>query len=211
VNNLTNVAVTNIYSKPVALDRTSKTSFNAGMGGTTANATPEQLAAQWEHHVAATPEQIQHAEAASKDPALSLSRNHGYPAVAATPRAGLFKGRGVVAARLDEPIEAPASKIPAVSNAPLFQGNVANHKLLSPRGSAETSTGSNEDKSLPGAKPLERRSVKPIAPSPPPPTASNGLQMAKPVTQASRSGPHLPATKSPPPTKPKCPLGQLRC
>jgi hypothetical protein len=89
------------------------------MGGTTANATPEQLAAQWEHHVAATLEQTQHAEAASKDPALSLSRNHGHPAVAATPRAGLFKGRGVVAARLDKPIEAPASNTPAVSNATL--------------------------------------------------------------------------------------------
>ena len=211
VNNLTNVAVTNIYSKPVAIDRRSNASFNGAMGGTTANATPEQLAAQWEHHVAATPEQTQHAEAASKDPALSLSRNHGHPAVAATPRAGLFKGRGVVAARLDKPIEAPASKTPAVSNATLFQGNVANHKLPSPKGSAATSSGSNEDKSLPGAKPLERRSVKPIAPSPRPPTASNGLQMAKPVTQALRSDPHVPATKSPPPTKPKCPLGQQRC
>jgi len=161
VNNLTNVAVTNIYSKPVAIDRRSNASFNGAMGGTTANATPEQLAAQWEHHVAATPEQTQHAEAASKDPALSLSRNHGHPAVAATPRAGLFKGRGVVAARLDKPIEAPASKTPAVSNATLFQGNVANHKLPSPKGSAATSSGSNEDKSLPGAKPLERRSAAP--------------------------------------------------
>jgi hypothetical protein len=117
----------------------------------------------------------------------------------------------VRAARLDKPIEAPASKTPAVSNATLFQGNVANHKLPSPKGEAATSSGSNEDKSLLGAKPLERRSVKPIAPSPRPPTASNGLQMAKPVTQALRSDPHLPATKSPQPTKPKCPLGQQRC
>ena len=84
VNNLTNVAVTNVYSKPVAIDRTRNASFNGGMDGTTAKATPEQLAAQWEHHIAATPEQTRHAEAASKDPALSLSRNHGHPAVAAT-------------------------------------------------------------------------------------------------------------------------------
>jgi hypothetical protein len=110
VNNLANVAVTNIYRKAVAMNRTSNASFNGGAGGTTAKATPEQLVAQWEHHVAATPEQTRHAEAASKDPALSLSRNHGHPAVAATPRAGLFKGRGVVAARPDKPIEAPASK-----------------------------------------------------------------------------------------------------
>ena len=61
-----------------------------------------------------------------KDPALSLSRNHGHPAVAATPRAGLFKAPGVVAARLDKPIEAPASNAPAVSNAILIQAKVAN-------------------------------------------------------------------------------------
>ena len=205
VNNLTNVAVTNVYRKPVATDRTSNASFNGGVGGTTAKATPEQLVAQWEHHVAATPEQTRHAEAASKDPALSLSRNHGHPAVAATPQAGLFKGRGVVAARLDKPTETPASKTPAVSNATLFQGNVANHKLPSPKGSAATSTGSNEFKSLPGAKP-QQQSVKTIAPaphdapSPPPPTASNSLQTAKPIAQALRSAPHLPATKSPPTT-----------
>jgi hypothetical protein len=56
---------------------------NGGKGGTTAKATPAQLAAEWENHIAATSEQSRHAEAASKDPALSLSRNHGYPAVAA--------------------------------------------------------------------------------------------------------------------------------
>ena len=217
VNNIANVSVTNVYSKPVAIDRTSNASFNGGMRGTTAKATAEQLAAEWEHHIAATPEQMRHAEAASKDPALSLLRNHGRPAVAATPHAGLFKGPGVVAARLDKPIEAPASEAPAVSNATLIQGNVANHKLPSPKGTAATSIGSNENKSLPGAKPLERQSVKTVAPAPhhaplpPPPTASMTPRTTKPVAQALRPAPQPTATRPPPPTKTKCPPGQQHC
>jgi hypothetical protein len=217
VNNIANVSVTNVYSNPVAIDRTSNASFNGGMRGTTAKATAEQLAAEWEHHIAATPEQTRHAEAALKDPALSLSRNHGRPAIAATPHAGLFKGPGVVAARLDKPIEAPASKAPVVSNATLIQGNVANHKLPSPKGTAATSIGPNENKSLPGAKLLERQSVKPDAPVPhhaplpPPPTASITPQTAKPVAQALRPAPQPTATRPPPPTKTKCPPGQQHC
>ena len=209
VNNLANVAVTNVYSKPVATDRASNASFNGGMGGTTAKATAAQLAAEWEHHIAATPEQTRHAEAAAKDPALSFSRNHGHPLVAATPHAGVFKGPGVVAARLDKPIDALASKAPAISNATLTPGHVANQKPLSQKGSAATRTGSNENKSLPSEKPLERQSAKPVAPaphhaSPLPPTASNALQTAKPAAQALRPAPQPPATKPLPPTKIKC-------
>ena len=211
VNNLTKVAITNVYSKPVAIDRTSNASFNGGLGGTTAKATPDQLAAEWEHHIAATPEQTRHAEAAAKDPTLSLSRNHGHPAVAATPHAGLFKAPGVVAARLGKPTEAPASNAPAVINAILIQGKVANH--TSPKGSAATSTGSNENKSLPGAKSLERQSVKLVAPaphrspSPLPPTTPP--QTAKPVAQALRPAPR--PTKPSPQTKSQCPPGQQIC
>lgn len=192
VNNLTNVAVTNVYSKAVAIDRTNNVSFNGGMAGTTAKATAEQRAAEWENHIAATPEQTRHVAAAAKDLTLALSRNHGHPAVAATPHAGVFKGPGVAAARLDKPIEAADSKAPPVSNATRIQGHV-------------------------GEKPLERQRVKllapapPHAPSPPPPTASNALHTAKPVAQALRSAPQPPATKPPHPTKPQCSPGQQNC
>jgi hypothetical protein len=147
--------------------------------------------------------------AAAKDPALSFSRNHGHPLVAATPHAGVFKGPGVVVARLDKPIDALASKAPAISNATLTPGHVANQKPLSQKGSAATRTGSNENKSLPSEKPLERQSAKPVAPaphhaSPLPPTASNALQTAKPAAQALRPAPQPPATKPLPPTKIKC-------
>jgi hypothetical protein len=187
------------------------------MGGTTANATAKQLAAEWENHITATPEQRWNAEAASKDPVLSLSRNHGHPAVAATPHPGLFKGPGVVAARPGNPIKGPALKVPAGRKATPNQGIVADYTLPSSKSNAAgtiTSSGSNENKLLPGAMPLER---KPIAlsphhtPSPSSPTASNALRSAKPVAQALRSAPQPLATKPPPPTKPKCPLGQQHC
>jgi hypothetical protein len=145
----------------------------------------------WKDGIPAPPEQTRHVEAAAKDPALSLSRNHGHPAVAATPHARVFKGPGVVAARLDKLMEVPDSKPPTVSNATRIHGHV-------------------------GEKPLEGQSVKPVAPaphhapSPPPPTASNALHTAKPVAQALRSGPQPPVTKPPPPTKPQC-SGQQNC
>jgi len=45
-----------------------------------------------ERHIPATSEQTRNAEAAAKDPALSLSQNHGHPTVAATPHPAEFKG-----------------------------------------------------------------------------------------------------------------------
>ncbi len=45
-----------------------------------------------ERHIPPTSEQTRNAEAAAKDPALSLSQNHGHPTVAATPHPAEFKG-----------------------------------------------------------------------------------------------------------------------
>ena len=106
VNNITNVSITNVYSKTVVVNNTSNVSFNGGTGGTTAKATPEQLAAANERHIPPTAEQTRHAEAAAKDPALSLNNNHGHPAVAATARPAVFKGPGVIAAHPGKPIAA---------------------------------------------------------------------------------------------------------
>ncbi|MFN5489070.1 MAG: YXWGXW repeat-containing protein, partial [Bradyrhizobium sp.] len=106
VTNITNVSVTNVYNKTV-INNTTNISYNGGTGGTTVRPTPQQLSAMNEHHVAATAEQTRHAEAAMKDPALSLANNHGHPAVAATAHAAHFSGAGVIAARPGKPIAAP--------------------------------------------------------------------------------------------------------
>ena len=96
VNNFENVRITNVYNQTVVVNnRINNVSFNGGNGGTLARPTPQQEAIARERHVEATPMQRQHIEAASKDRALFSKQNHGEPAVAATPRAGVFQGAGV--------------------------------------------------------------------------------------------------------------------
>jgi hypothetical protein len=97
VNNFENVHITNIYNETVVERNTSaRVSFNGGNGGVAVRPTPQQETFARERHVEATPVQRQQMETASKDRALFSKQNHGEPAVAATPRAGVFQGVGVV-------------------------------------------------------------------------------------------------------------------
>jgi WXXGXW repeat (2 copies) len=95
VTNFENVRITNVYNQTVVVRTTNNVSFNGGNGGITARPTPQQEAIARGRHVEATPVQRQQAEAASKDRSLFSKQNHGEPAVAATPRAGVFQGAGV--------------------------------------------------------------------------------------------------------------------
>jgi hypothetical protein len=96
VNNFENVHITNVYNQTVVVNnRINNVSFNGGNGGTIARPTAQQEAIAREHHVEATPAQRQHIEAASKDRTLFSKQNHGEPAVAATPHAGVFQGAGI--------------------------------------------------------------------------------------------------------------------
>jgi hypothetical protein len=45
VNNFSNVQITNVYNKTVVVNDTTNVSYNGGTGGTTAQATPQQIAA----------------------------------------------------------------------------------------------------------------------------------------------------------------------
>jgi hypothetical protein len=204
VNNITNVSITNVYTKTVVVNNTSNVSYNGGAGGTTVRPTPEDLAAANEHHVAPTPEQTRHVEAAAKDPSLLLSNNHGHPAVAATPRPALFQGPGVIAARPGAPIEAPPPRGPAGGNITPFQQG---HELPLPRGNGlGTTTGPGFGKPMPGAQPLaplphpsavEREP--PLPPGgmrgPPPPSDMRG-----PLPPSSMRGPPFPSgMRGPPP------------
>ena len=110
VNNISSVAITNVYSKTIIINNRTNVSFNGGTGGTTTKPTPAQLTIAQEHHVAATANQTRHAQEAAKDPALSLASNHGHPTVAATTRAAQFKGPGIVAAQPGQPIAAVSPK-----------------------------------------------------------------------------------------------------
>jgi WXXGXW repeat (2 copies) len=97
VNNVESIHITNIYNETVVVHNNStRVSFNGGNGGIAARPTPQQEAFGRERHVEATPVQRQQVETASRDRSLFSKQNHGEPAIAATPRAGVFQGAGVV-------------------------------------------------------------------------------------------------------------------
>src|SRR5208283_2629413 len=66
-------------------------------------------------HLPPTAVQQQHVQAARTNPALRASANHGNPPIAATAKAGVFSGAGVVAAKgggkVSEPVEAKAAPV----------------------------------------------------------------------------------------------------
>jgi len=103
VTNVTNIT-NNTYSTTNSTSNNntttnSTTSFNGGPGGTNAKPTSAEKVAMKEKHLPPTAVQKMHVQAARKNPALRASVNHGKPAIAATVKPGLFKGKGVVAAK----------------------------------------------------------------------------------------------------------------
>ena len=98
VTNVSATNVTNVYTRTVAVNE-NHVAFNGGEGGVAARPTPQEEAAEHEHHTAPLAEQTQHEHLASQNRQNFASENHGRPAVAATARAGDFSSRSVVSAR----------------------------------------------------------------------------------------------------------------
>ena len=102
VSNVNTTVIHNTYVNNTVINRTvvnNNVSYNGGTGGTTAQATSAELAAARERHIAPTAMQTQHEEMARGDRSMLASENHGRPAVAATPKPGVFRGPGVSEAR----------------------------------------------------------------------------------------------------------------
>jgi hypothetical protein len=98
VVNVGAVHITNVYNKTVLVNNTTRVSFNGGAGGVRAEPTRTELAAANERHIEPTRMQAEHVNAAKSNRALLASVNHGAPAIAATPKPGVFAGKGVVSA-----------------------------------------------------------------------------------------------------------------
>jgi WXXGXW repeat (2 copies) len=100
VTNVNTTIIHNTYVNNTVINRTvvNNVSYNGGAGGTTVQPTAAERAAMNEHHIQATSLQTQHEQMARNDRTMLASANHGHPAVAATPRPGVFKGEGVVSA-----------------------------------------------------------------------------------------------------------------
>ncbi|HUA88894.1 MAG TPA: hypothetical protein VL994_05635 [Steroidobacteraceae bacterium] len=98
VSNVHNVTVVNVYNRTVVAGPVNRVAFNGGPGGVVAHASPAELAAAHEHHVAFTPSQREHENMARGNESLRASVNGGHPPIAATARPAAFTGHGVVAA-----------------------------------------------------------------------------------------------------------------
>jgi len=100
VTNITTTNITNVYNREVVRSGpVSRVSYNGGAGGIQARPNTEQIAAEHERHEGPLETQRGHQEMASHDRGMRAAVNGGHPAVAATPRPGVFSGRGVMAAR----------------------------------------------------------------------------------------------------------------
>jgi WXXGXW repeat (2 copies) len=133
VNNFGNTRVTNVYNRNVTVNRTTNVSYNGGAGGVQARPTPAELAADREQHLAPTAEQVQHQQAAGRDPALQASVNHGNPPIAATQRPGAFTGHGVEAARGAAPARPAAATGAAAKTAPHAAAAPQQHHYAAPQ------------------------------------------------------------------------------
>jgi len=99
VTNVSTTHITNVYERTVVNNVTvNRVSFNGGAGGVRARPTAAETVAGRESHRGLTPMQRQQAQVAKTNTSMRAARNGGRPAIAATPRPGVFSGHGVVAA-----------------------------------------------------------------------------------------------------------------
>src|SRR5208283_3520109 len=111
VTNFGTTNVTNVYNKTVINNvNVTRVSYNGGSGGVHAQATAGELAAAHAQHLPPTAAQQQHVQTARSNPALRASANHGKPPIAATAKAGVLTGAGVVAAKAGGKVSEPAER-----------------------------------------------------------------------------------------------------
>ncbi len=100
---VSNINITNIHNvyNTTVINRTvvNRVSYNGGNGGINARPTPQQEAVARERHIAPVSAQTQQMQEARSNRELRASANQGKPPIAATPKAGDFKDRGIVPAR----------------------------------------------------------------------------------------------------------------
>src|ERR1700704_5010818 len=100
VNNVNITEIHNVYNAPVRTESTPpRVSYHGGNGGINRPPKPEELAAARARHIPPVPVQREHVQVARTSPELRASANMGKPPVAATPKPGAIKERGVVPAK----------------------------------------------------------------------------------------------------------------
>jgi hypothetical protein len=213
VNNFGGVHITNVYNQTVVVNNVTRVSFNGGTGGTTMQATPQQLAAAHEHHVPPTALQTQHQQTASTNPALRASENHGQPTIAAVSKPNEFTGKGVVAAHEATPAnlahpESPGgaganphaltTHSPNISVPNAVNPNAAKTPGTNPNGVEKPALGTLERKEPLGNQPKNPNTTPNTAPN----TAIKTLGNNPPKLQPQ---PHIVSAPNPPAPHPPAP------
>jgi hypothetical protein len=188
VNNISNTTnITNVYNKTVINNvSVTRVSYNGGSGGVRAQPTSTELAAAHEHHIAATPVQTQHIQAARSNPSLRAAANHGAPPIAATARPGAFSGAGVV----------QATRGGAVHSAPPNAGNASRGTMSVVHANPEPREAQPE--SRPAPEPRVVRPAPPEAPRQPAPEERRAPQQQEQPHPAPGAAP-APRPQQPPP------------
>lgn len=89
-----------------------RASYHGGPGGVRFGPTREQRAVAGERHFAPVRRQVDQRQFARRDPMQRARMNHGRPQIAATRRAGYFRGNGVTyARRAGTPYRAPVQRM----------------------------------------------------------------------------------------------------
>jgi hypothetical protein len=215
-NRLGSTNVTNVYNKTITVNNTTITnvSYNGGPAGTTARPTPDEEAAAKEQRIAPTPAQVQHARAASTNEDNFNTTNHGKPAIAATPKPGVFKGPGVVPAKAAASVPEQATK-PAGAVKPA--NDAVTHTPAAPAAEEKTTPkeapkAAVDDKVAPKAA-TEPKAVEKAAPATAPKTVDKTVEEKTPPKAAAekvspkaaeeKTPPKTAAEKTPPKAEPK--------
>jgi WXXGXW repeat (2 copies) len=194
VTNVSNTNITNIYNRTVVNNvTTTRVSFNGGAGGVVARPSAAEQRAAGERHVAATPAQREHEQKAQAEPALRAAANGGRPAIAATQRAAMFSGHGVVAAHGASP----------ATHAPAYAMNRGDRPPQAQRAGEVRGAGVHADRPPQAQRAGEVRGAGVHADRPPQPHAVTGA--AHPAPHPAYPQARGPATAQPGPPHPTYP------
>jgi hypothetical protein len=110
VNNIDVRVIHNVYKTPAQVRSETRVSYNGGPSGLNARPTPQEEAAARDRHLPPVALQMQHMQQARSNPQQRASVNRGRPEIAATPKPGAYKDRGVVPAKAPGGTYSPANR-----------------------------------------------------------------------------------------------------
>jgi len=163
VNNVDVRMIHNVYKTSVQVRTETRVSYNGGPGGLNARPTPQEEAAARERHLPPVPVQTQHMQQARSSPQQRASVNKGKPEIAATPKPGAYRDRGVVQAK------APGGTY----NPPANRGGTGNQVRENTAGGRSDNARPENNAAAPGGS-TSYSHVRELPPNQRPPAPSSG-------------------------------------